>query len=93
MTHSIAQLLKYVPFLEEKKDLLARKINQLETLKTTTKVLSSNADTKVVEQTEFTLNIKEVTGEYDKVCKELRIVKDEIERLNHWTTTEITLNY
>ena len=93
MTHSIAQLLKYVPFLEEKRDVLASKIKQLENVKVSTKVLSTNAEVKVVEQTEFTLNIKEVTWEYDKICKELRIVKDEIERLNHWTFSDIVINY
>ena len=93
MAHSIAQLLKYVPFLEEKRDVLASKIKQLENVKVSTKVLSTNAEVKVVEQTEFTLNIKEVTWEYDKICKELRIVKDEIERLNHWTFSDIVINY
>lgn len=90
---SIAQMLKYVPYLEQRKDLLARKISQLEVVKITSKLIPVNSEYNNAEIIAPALNIKEVVWEYDSVCKEIRLVKDEIERLNHSTMSTLELNF
>jgi hypothetical protein len=54
-------------------------------VKVTQRIVStSNASTtSVVEQTEYTLNPKSLYAEYDETAKELRLVRQAIERANH----------
>ena len=85
MEMTIADLLKYIEFLGKKEELLAKKVAQVECVKITQRILSTQDTTKVVEQTEFNISPKELTSEYDSVAKELRLARQTLERINHTT--------
>lgn len=90
---TIAQALKYIQYLTEKLAVVSAKIKQVEVVKIQQRIVSSQATTNIVEQTEYTINPKELMWEYDSIAKELRLVKDEVERLNHTTTLNFTPKY
>lgn len=86
---TIADALKYSVFLSERLETLKRKVHQVETTKVGTRVVAQNAWSVVEEQTEFTINPKQLMKEYDETAKELRLTKQAIEKANH--TVEIEL--
>jgi 7,8-dihydro-6-hydroxymethylpterin-pyrophosphokinase len=85
MKLTIADCLKYAQDLEKRLDSIQGKIKQVEMVKITQKVISANSAsaTNVVEQAEYTLNPKSLYAEYDETAKELRLVRQAIERANH----------
>lgn len=90
---TIADLLKYIEFLVKKEGLMATKVRQLEWMRVSQRIVSANAETNVVEQTEFTVSPKELTAEYDAVAKELRLARQALEKLNHTTETGFEAKY
>lgn len=84
---TIADLLKYIEFLNKKEQLLAKKVNQVEMVRINQRIVSATTTQQVVEQTEFVTSPKELTAEYDAVAKELRLARQHLEKVNH--TTEI----
>ena len=85
---TIADLLKYIEFLNKKEQLLAKKVNQVEMVRISSRVVATSDTWNVVEQTEFIVSPKELTAEYDALAKELRLARQHLEKVNH--TTEIS---
>ena len=85
MEMSIADLLKYAEALKARLATATATINRLNLTRTSTKVLSSNDTSRVEEVTEYVLNPKALMAEFDETAKELRLVQQHIERLNHTT--------
>lgn len=90
MKLTIADWLKYAQDLEKRLESISHKIKQVEVVKITQKVISSTATSNIVEQTEYTINPKSLYGEFDLVSKELRLVRQAIERANH--SIELDIN-
>ncbi len=88
-TMSIADLLKYAEFLEKRGEEIARKMRQLEVVKSTTRLVA----TGVEEVTSPTMSVDEFTSGFDANSKELRLVRQAIERLNHSTTIEFNPSF
>lgn len=91
--NTIADGLKYVEYLKERGNALKEKIRQVESVRITQKVVSATAASNVVEQTEFTINPKELLSEFDANNKELRLVQQAIERANHTVDLWIEFKY
>ena len=81
--NTIADALKYVEYLKERGNTLKDKIRQFNNVNVTQKVVGTGTTTQIVEQTEFTINPKELMSEFDANAKELRLVQQAIERANH----------
>lgn len=90
MNLTIADGLKYAQDLEKRLESILWKIKQVEVVKITQRVISSTATSNIVEQAEYTINPKSLYSEYDLVSKELRLVRQAIERANH--SVEIGIN-
>lgn len=89
--NTIADALKYVEYLKERGNTLKEKIRQFNNINVTQKLVATWATTQVVEQTEFTINPKELMSEFDANAKELRLVQQAIERANH--TVDIWMEF
>ena len=89
-TMSIADLLKYAEFLEKRGEEISRKMRQLEVVKTTTRVINVGTAQNIEETTAPTMSVDDFASWYDANSKELRLVRQAIERLNHSTVIEFT---
>lgn len=87
---TISELLKYRDLLKERLPILKRKIEQIENTRLQQKIVSTNWDTKVVEETVYNISPKALLAEYDLTAKELRLVSSAIEKANH--TIEVDFN-
>ncbi len=85
---SIADLLKYAEFLTKRLEEVQKKIRQVEVVKIGSKVVWATASWNVVETTDYAICPGQLMSEFDKTGKELRLVKQTIERLNHSTVVE-----
>jgi vacuolar-type H+-ATPase subunit I/STV1 len=92
---TIADLIKYIDFLKERTQMLRQKVSQAESVKSTQKVVAINeaSGTKVVEDTAPTYSVADLTSEYDKTAKELRLAQQTLERVNHTTDVSFTAQY
>lgn len=90
---TIADLIKYIDFLKERAWTLKAKVNQYENLKRDQRIVNVSETTKMVEQTDFTMNPVELMGEYDKNAKELRLAQQTLERFNHTTDTKFEAKF
>lgn len=93
MKLTIADGLKYVEWLKERLAILKRKIEQTDVVKITQKVISNWTDTSIVEAANYAISPAELTGEYDKTAKEIRLVQQAIERANHTVYLDIKTKY
>lgn len=89
--NTIADALKYVEYLKERGNTLKDKIRQFNNLNVSQRVVGTGTTTQVVEQTEFTISPKELMSEFDANAKELRLVQQAIERVNH--TVDIWMDF
>lgn len=87
---TIADGLKYAQDLEKRLESIQGKIKQVDMVKITQRVISSATASNIVEQTEYTINPKSLYSEYDETAKELRLVRQAIERANHKVELDIT---
>lgn len=90
---TIADLIKYIDYLKERSWTLKRKVEHFEGLRTSQKIVGVTEETKVIEQTEFTMDIKKLMSEYDANAKELRLAQQTLERYNHTTDTGFKAKY
>jgi len=90
---TIADLIKYIDFLKDRSNTLKAKINQYETVKRDQRIVNVSETTKMVEQVDFTISVAELTSEYDKNAKELRLAQQTLERFNHTTDTGFKAKY
>lgn len=93
MQMSIADLLKYAFLLKARLNSARDTINRLNLTRTTTRVLSANDNNRVEEVTEYVLNPKALMAEFDETVKELRLVQQHIEKLNHTTYVEFDAKF
>ena len=90
---TIADLIKYIDFLKDRTSMLKNKVWQIESVRATQRVIAQNEATKVVEETHATISVNELTSEYDKTAKELRLAQQALEKANHTTTVEFQAQY
>ena len=90
---TIADWLKYAEYLDDRLKSIKTKINQTEIVKTKQVVVAHWDTTNVVEQTEFILNPKALMSEYDETAKELRLVRQAIEKANHTIELEFVAKF
>jgi vacuolar-type H+-ATPase subunit I/STV1 len=90
---TIADLIKYIDFLKERVQLLKTKVSQVESVRVQQKVIATNDVSKVVEEYTPSLSVSELTSEYDKCAKELRLAQQTLERVNHTTDTNFKAQY
>lgn len=90
---TIADGLKYAEFLEDRAKTIKNKINQMDNTRTTTRIVSQTTTQAVEEQTEFVLNPKALMAEYDENAKELRLVRQAIEKANHTVEIDIEAKF
>ena len=90
---TIADLIKYVDFMKERVSLLERKVREIDNVKLTQRVIANNGVSQVVEQAEYTISPKELTAEYDKSAKELRLARQTLEKINHTTEVDFKVKY
>ncbi len=90
---TIADLIKYIDFLKERVQILKNKMTDSERVKVTQTVVSITTDTKVVESTAPSYSVAELTAEYDKTAKELRLAQQCLEKANHTTEVEFKAQY
>ena len=90
---TIADLLKYAEFLEKRLEEVSRKMRQLEVVKTTTRIVSSTTTGNIEEVTTPIMSVDQFTSDFDKTSKELRLVRQSIERLNHSTSIEFATQF
>lgn len=90
---TIADLIKYIDFLKERTQMLKQKLHQVESVKVTQKVIATTEATKVVEDTVPSISVSELTSEYDKTAKELRLAQQLLEKANHTTNVDFNAQY
>ncbi len=70
--------------------MLKQKVSQVEAVKVIQRVVAQSETSKVVEEQSPSLSVKELTSEYDKTAKELRLAQQALEKANH--TTEVVFS-
>jgi len=90
---SIADWLKYATFLDDRLSTLKKKIGQMDNVRTTTKIVSTTETNAVQEQTEFVISPAKLMKEFDSTSKELRLVRQAIEKANHTVELDMVASY
>jgi len=90
---TIADGLKYAEFLEDRIKTLRNKISQMDNTRTITRIVSQTATQAVEEKTEFVLSPKAIMSEFDDTSKELRLVRQSIEKANHTVELDLVAKY
>lgn len=93
MQMSIADLLKYAESLKVRINNITSTINRVNLTKTGTRVVSQTTSWTVEEVTEYTINPRALLSELDETSKELRLVQQQIEKLNHTTYVDFDAKF
>lgn len=90
---NIADLIKYVDFLKERSNVIKNKLQQLESVRVSQRIVASSETTQVIEDQTPSMSVKDFTSEFDANAKELRLAKQTLERLNHTTDSGFEAKY
>ena len=80
---TIADGLKYAESLEKRLVEVKRKLREVESVTTSNRIIGSSNTSNVEEVTQYAYSPKEMLSAYDETSKELRLIRQAIERKNH----------